>query len=41
MPDMGGAEAYKHLKAINPDIKVLLATGYSINEKISGILKKD
>jgi len=41
MPDMGGAEAYKHLKAINPNIKVLLATGYSINEKISGILKKD
>jgi CheY-like chemotaxis protein len=30
MPDMGGGEAYDKLKEINPDIRVLLSSGYSI-----------
>ena len=38
MPDMGGGETYDRLKEINPDIKVLLSSGYSINEKANGIL---
>ena len=30
MPDMSGGETYDKLKEINPDIKVLLASGYSM-----------
>jgi two-component system cell cycle sensor histidine kinase/response regulator CckA len=39
MPDMGGAEVYERLKEINPNVKVLLSSGYSINGKASEILK--
>ena len=38
MPDMGGGEAYDRLKEINPDIKVLLSSGYSINGQATEIL---
>ena len=31
IPDMGGGETYDRLKEINPDIKALLSSGYSIN----------
>ena len=40
MPEMGGGETYDRLKAINPTIKVLLSSGYSINEKADAILKQ-
>ena len=30
MPDMSGGDTYDKLKEINPDIKVLLASGYSM-----------
>ena len=30
MPEMGGAEAFKALRDINPTVKVLLASGYSV-----------
>ena len=40
MPGMGGAEAFDHLKAINPDVKVLLSSGYSINGQASAIMKR-
>lgn len=40
MPDMGGEETYHKLKAINPDIKVLLSSGYSFNEKADAILEE-
>lgn len=32
MPDMGGGEVYDRLKGINPGIKVLLLSGYDIEE---------
>jgi CheY-like chemotaxis protein len=38
MPDMGGRETYDKLKKINPDIKVLLSSGYRITGKF---LKQD
>jgi len=38
MPDMGGGETYDKLKEINPKIKVLLASGYSIDGQASEIL---
>jgi CheY-like chemotaxis protein len=40
MPDMGGADTYDALKEINPRIKVLLASGYSINSKAAEILNR-
>ena len=40
MPNMGGGEAYYRLKEINPSIKVLLSSGYSINGKATEILKR-
>ena len=40
MPDMSGGETYDRLKEINPDIKVLLSSGYSINEKSNEILER-
>jgi len=30
MPDMGGAQACDQMKEINPDIKILVSSGYSI-----------
>ena len=30
MPDMGGAQACDRMKEISPDIKILVASGYSI-----------
>ena len=40
MPDMGGSETFDHLKAIAPDIKVLLSSGYSIDGQASQIMKR-
>jgi two-component system, cell cycle sensor histidine kinase and response regulator CckA len=38
MPEMGGGETYDRLKEINPDIKVLLASGYSIDGQAKEII---
>jgi len=40
MPEMGGGEAYDRLKEINPDIKVLLSSGYSITGQATEILNR-
>ena len=40
MPDMGGGEAYDQIKADNPQVKVLLASGYSINGEAAEILNR-
>ena len=48
MPDMDGRETFKHLKEINPNIKVLVTTGYhgdnqdgqSSMEEFNGYLEK-
>jgi len=38
MPDMGGAEVYDRLKEINPEVKVLLSSGYSIDDQAREIM---
>ena len=38
MPDMSGGETYSLLKEINPSIRTLLSSGYSINGKAQAIL---
>jgi len=40
MPDIGGREIYHMLKKINPDIKVLLSSGYSINDEVEEMLAR-
>ena len=40
MPVMDGGETYDRLKEINPDIKVLLSSGYSIDGQASEIMQR-
>ncbi|MBN1102854.1 MAG: response regulator [Deltaproteobacteria bacterium] len=40
MPDMCGGDTYDHLKQINPEVKVLLASGFSIDGRATEILKR-
>jgi CheY-like chemotaxis protein len=40
MPEMGGGETYDRLKEINPNLKVLLSSGYSIEGQANEILKR-
>ncbi|MBW2605640.1 MAG: response regulator [Deltaproteobacteria bacterium] len=40
MPNMSGGEAYDRMKKINPDIKVLLSSGYSIDGEATAILNR-
>ena len=40
MPVMSGGDTYDKLKEINPDIKVLLSSGYSINGQATEILDR-
>jgi len=40
MPEMNGGETYDHLKEINPQIKVLLSSGYSLNGQAKTIMDR-
>ncbi len=40
MPEMDGSETFEGLTAISPDVKVLLLSGYSKDEKIETLLRK-
>jgi len=40
MPLMGGGETYDRFKKMNPDIKVLLSSGYSIDGQAREILNR-
>ncbi len=40
MPGVGGGDAYDRLKELNPDIKVLLSSGYSVNGLATKILER-
>ena len=40
MPGMNGGETFDRLKKVNPEIKVLLSSGYSINGQASKILER-
>ena len=39
MPDMGGRETFQGLKAIDPGVRVLLASGYSLDGEAKAILE--
>jgi len=40
MPDMGGGEVYDRIKEINPKVRVLLSSGYSIDGQANEILRR-
>ena len=40
MPDMSGGETYDKLKAFDPNVRVLLSSGYSLNGQASRILER-
>ncbi|MGD9105697.1 MAG: PAS domain S-box protein, partial [Desulfobacterales bacterium] len=40
MPDIGGGEVYDRIKEIDPQVKVLLSSGYSIDGQATDILKR-
>jgi PAS domain S-box-containing protein len=40
MPNMGGGEAYDRMKEMNPNVKVLLSSGFSIDGEASEILER-
>jgi CheY-like chemotaxis protein len=40
MPEMNGLETFLELKKLNPDVKVLLSTGYSIDENAQEMLRQ-
>ena len=40
MPGVDGAKAYDQMKDINPDVKVLLASGYGITSQVNSILDR-
>ncbi|RJP60429.1 MAG: PAS domain-containing sensor histidine kinase [Deltaproteobacteria bacterium] len=40
MPDMGGNETCYRLKQINPDLKILLSSGYAVNGKATEMLER-
>jgi len=40
MPDIGGGETFDRMKAINPQVKVLLSSGYSVDGKATEILER-
>ena len=40
MPDMGGSEVYDKIKVIDPEVKVLLSSGYSVEGQATEILNR-
>jgi CheY-like chemotaxis protein len=40
LPGMGGGEIFNRLKELNPDVRVLLSSGYSLNGEAQEILDR-
>jgi len=40
MPDMGGSEVYDRIKEMDPGVRVLLASGYSIDSRVRELLER-
>jgi PAS domain S-box-containing protein len=40
MPDMSGAETFSRMRAIKPNAKILLSSGYSLDNRASAIMKQ-
>jgi PAS domain S-box-containing protein len=40
MPGMNGGDTFDHLREMNPDVKVLLSSGYSLNQQAEKIMAR-
>lgn len=40
MPEMNGSETFERLRSVNPDVKVLLSSGYSLNGQAEAVIKQ-
>jgi PAS domain S-box-containing protein len=40
MPDMGGSETFEKLKGINPEVRVILSSGYSLEDQALEIMER-
>jgi len=40
MPDMNGSEVFDRIREINPDVKIMLSSGYSLNDQAAEIMEK-
>jgi DNA-binding NarL/FixJ family response regulator len=40
MPGMGGREVFEALKQIQPEVKVLLSSGYSSTDQVAALIEK-
>ena len=40
MPDMSGGETFSRMRAIKPNAKILLSSGYSLDSRASAIMKQ-
>ncbi|RPI54191.1 MAG: PAS domain S-box protein [Deltaproteobacteria bacterium] len=40
MPGTNGGEVYNQMKALNPDVRVILSSGYSLNDEASEVFKR-
>jgi two-component system, cell cycle sensor histidine kinase and response regulator CckA len=40
MPGMNGAQTFQALKKINPEVKVILASGYVMNKQIAAVMEQ-
>ena len=40
MPDLSGGDTFDKLKEINPEIKVMLSSGYNVDGQTNEILKR-
>ena len=40
MPDMSGGETFSRMRAIKPNAKILLSSGYSLDQRASAIMKQ-
>ena len=40
MPRMGGTETFHRLREINPQARILVTSGYSVNDEVEALLKE-
>ena len=40
MPDLSGEEVFELIRQINPDVKVLLASGYTLNNRVKALIER-
>ena len=40
MPKMGGKEAFVQIKQIDENVRILVSTGYAVDEKVEGFLNQ-